>query len=103
MRDTQALETAALQGISALRKGARGAELVWALSYEVVGVKVDDQAAVAPGRNYTDQHRMFSLTLGSAFLCLLCSKQLPVSLKLQNLAQVLLTTAPQPDMEPCLA
>lgn len=97
------MESAAFQGISALRKGARGAELVLALSYEVVGVKFDGQAAVAPGRNYTDQHRMFSLMLGSAFLGLLCSKQLPVSLKLQNLTQVLLTAAPQSDMEPCLA
>lgn len=57
--------------------------------------KVNEQAAVAPGRNYTDQQRIFSLTLDSASVCLLSSKQLPVSLKLQNLAQVLLTTAPQ--------
>lgn len=65
-------------------------------------MKVDVQAAVAPGRNDTDQHRIFSLTLGSASLRLLCSKQLPISLKLQNLAQVLLTAAPQSDMEPAV-
>lgn len=56
----------------------------------MLAVKVNDQAAAAPGRNHTDQHRIFSLTLSSAFLCLLCSKLLSVSLELQNLAQVLL-------------